>query len=122
MVLRTGQAASTVPFGRSDREGNGQGSAGRDHRPRAGKAFETVLHPADRERGSGSGARDDAAPALRRNLLGLGRACVTDHGLIHPDSSVRLLGKGETGTDAGTGGAQDYVRSRLILGTDRTRL
>src|SRR6185437_8217244 len=115
------QAVAALSIYRTDREGSEQRSTRGDHRPRTGKTSETVFHPANRQRGPGPRTRHDAPSAIGGDVFGLGRARVTDYGLVDPDPSAWPLGARAAGADARVCDPQDYLRAGLFLGFARAR-
>ncbi len=60
--------------------------------------------------------------AVGRDVLGLRRARLTDHGLVAPDARAESLGAREAGAIARAGGSLAELRAGLPLGSARTRL
>ena len=95
--------------------------SGRGHDRSGARERQPGVRAAPRQRGPGSRARDAAAWAHARDVLGLGRARLPGDGLVAPDSSAELLGARAAGVHARRGGTQAHLRQRVGVGAPRPR-
>ena len=92
-------------------------AAGRAHdRPRAGKRLQDHLPQTAQQRCGRPRPGDDAAPPYGRDVLGLGRPRLPDHGQLPADARFQPLGAGQAGADPGAGGAHGDIGAGKTVG------